>query len=132
VVAAPPQILQILLNLLTNAKRALKESAGPERVLFVRTRRTHEALVTVEIQDTGVGIAPENLTKIFAQGFTTRRTGHGFGLHSGVLAAQQMGGTLCVQSEGPGRGATFILELPLEPAESRVDSTFVTQEKRVA
>ena len=123
VVADKHRILQILLNLLSNAKRALKESAGPERLLFVRTRRTDEGLVTVEIQDSGVGIAPENLTKIFAQGFTTKRGGHGFGLHSGVLAAREMGGTLRVQSEGLGRGATFILELPLEQADdSPVDA----------
>jgi signal transduction histidine kinase len=127
------RILQILLNLLNNAKRALKESAGRERVLFVRMRRTGEGVVAVEIQDTGVGIAPENLTKIFAQGFTTRRGGHGFGLHSGVLAAQEMGGTLRVQSEGLGRGATFILELPLEQADdSPVDAMAAAQEKRVA
>ena len=88
--------------------------------------------MALEIQDTGVGIAPENLTKIFAQGFTTQRNGHGFGLHSGVLAAQEMGGTLRVQSDGLGCGATFILELPLAPADSRVDSKVAVQERRVA
>jgi sensor histidine kinase regulating citrate/malate metabolism len=57
----------------------------------------------------------ENLTRIFAHGFTTRKQGHGFGLHSGALAAKELGGSLTVQSEGPGLGATFILELPLRP-----------------
>lgn len=128
VVADKHRILQILLNLISNAKRALKESAEGERFLFVRTRRTGDGSVAIEVQDTGVGIAPENLTKIFAQGFTTRRGGHGFGLHSGVLAAREMGGTLRVQSNGLGRGATFTLELPLAPAEAR----FAVQEKRVA
>ena len=136
VVADKHRILQILLNLISNAKRALKEKAEGERFLFVRTRRAGKGSVTVEIQDTGVGIAPEHLTKIFAQGFTTRRGGHGFGLHSGVLAAQQMGGTLRVQSEGLGQGATFILELPLVTADSRVEpkveSRVAVQEKRVA
>ena len=131
VVADKHQILQILLNLLNNAKRALKEAAGPERTLVVRTRRTGEAMVSVEVQDSGVGIAPENLTKIFAQGFTTKRGGHGFGLHSGVLTAREMGGTLRVQSEGLGRGATFILELPLAQSDS-ADSKLAAQEKRVA
>jgi two-component system NtrC family sensor kinase len=60
-----------------------------------------------------VGIAPENLTRIFSHGFTTRTDGHGFGLHSAALAAQQMGGRLTAQSDGPGRGATFTLELPV-------------------
>jgi signal transduction histidine kinase len=107
------RILQILLNLLTNAKQSVKEHSGPDRAIYVRTRRLGEDVVTVEIQDTGVGLAPENLTKIFAQGFTTRRDGHGFGLHSGALAARQMGGTLRAASEGIGCGATFTLELPI-------------------
>jgi len=61
------------------------------------------------------GIPAENLMRIFAHGFTTRQHGHGFGLHSGALAAKELGGSLSVQSEGLGRGATFILELPLRP-----------------
>jgi signal transduction histidine kinase len=54
---------------------------------------------------------PENQTRIFAQGFTTRKEGHGFGLHSSALAAREIGGDLTVQSEGLNRGATFTLEL---------------------
>jgi hypothetical protein len=60
-----------------------------------------------------IGLARENLTRIFAHGFATKPHGHGFGLHSGALAAKQMGGTLSVESDGPGRGAVFTLELPL-------------------
>jgi signal transduction histidine kinase len=112
-VADKHRILQILLNLLSNAKQSVKEYSGNERAIYVRTRRLGEDVVTVEIQDTGVGLTAENLTKIFAQGFTTRRDGHGFGLHSGALAARQMGGTLRAVSEGIGYGATFILELPI-------------------
>ena len=59
-----------------------------------------------------MGITPENLPRIFSQGFTTRKDGHGFGLHSGAIAAKELGGSLTVHSEGPGRGATFTLELP--------------------
>ena len=61
-----------------------------------------------------MGLPPENLTRIFGHGFTTKADGHGFGLHSCALAAGQMGGSLRAESEGPGRGATFILELPLK------------------
>ncbi|MBI3415129.1 MAG: ATP-binding protein, partial [Verrucomicrobia bacterium] len=69
-----------------------------------------------------MGIAPENLTKIFQHGFTTKKTGHGFGLHSGANAAREMGGRLSVQSDGPGLGATFRLELPgsAQVAQARV------------
>jgi signal transduction histidine kinase len=70
----------------------------------------------VEVEDNGVGIAAESLTRIFQHGFTTRAGGHGFGLHSSALAAQQVGGTLSVHSAGPGQGARFTLELP-RPAE---------------
>jgi signal transduction histidine kinase len=70
--------------------------------------------VKVSVMDNGVGIAPENLTRIFNHGFTTRKGGHGFGLHSGALAASELGGSLTAHSEGPGRGATFTLELPLQ------------------
>jgi signal transduction histidine kinase len=64
--------------------------------------------------DNGEGIAAENLTRIFAHGFTTKKDGHGFGLHSCVLAAREMGGSLLAASDGPGRGAAFTLVLPLQ------------------
>ncbi|HEY0339678.1 MAG TPA: ATP-binding protein, partial [Steroidobacteraceae bacterium] len=62
-------------------------------------------------------IAPENFARLFVHGFTTRKAGHGFGLHSSALAAQTMGGTLAAHSDGPGRGAIFTLELPMKVAE---------------
>ena len=68
--------------------------------------------VRFTVSDNGVGIPAENLTRIFQHGFTTKRTGHGFGLHSSALAAKEMHGTLAAESAGPGKGATFILELP--------------------
>ena len=64
------------------------------------------------MRDSGVGLDREHLTRIFAHGFTTKRNGHGFGLHSGALAAKQLGGSLWAESDGPGLGASFILELP--------------------
>ena len=69
-------------------------------------------LLRISVTDNGMGIASENLTRIFSHGFTTRRDGHGFGLHSGALAARKMGGALLAHSAGPGKGATFTLELP--------------------
>ena len=69
---------------------------------------------TITISDNGIGISPEHLTRIFAHGFTTKKDGHGFGLHSAVLFAHEMGGVLNVSSDGPGHGATFTLKLPRE------------------
>jgi hypothetical protein len=72
--------------------------------------------VVFVVIDNGVGISQENLTCIFAHGFTTRKDGHGFGLHGSALSAREMGGTLTAHSDGPSRGATFTLEIPLKPA----------------
>ena len=113
------KVLQILVNVIRNAKYACSEAkGGGERRVTVRVRASTSA-VLVAVIDTGVGIPRENLDRIFSYGFTTRAEGHGFGLHSSALAARELGGTLRAESPGPGMGATFTLTLPLaapEPA----------------
>jgi signal transduction histidine kinase len=109
------KVLQILFNLLENAKYACIQSLTPERKVTVQLRQTAAGFVRLTVSDNGVGITPENLTRIFGQGFSTRKDGHGFGLHSSILTAQEMGGNLTAHSEGPGKGATFILEIPVTP-----------------
>jgi len=106
------KVLMILVNLVSNAKYAMDGVPVPERVLTVKLEQLPHEPVRIQVHDNGMGIAPEMLTRIFQYGFTTREEGHGFGLHSSALAAQEMGGSLTVHSEGPGRGATFTLELP--------------------
>jgi ligand-binding sensor domain-containing protein/two-component sensor histidine kinase len=108
------KILQILVNLIANAKHALTESTAKERLLTLTVGTAGEDTIRVAVTDNGIGIPKENLTRIFTHGFTTRPDGHGFGLHSGALAAKEMGGNLSVHSEGRGQGATFTLELPLQ------------------
>ncbi|MFL5353771.1 ATP-binding protein [Archangium sp.] len=110
------KVLMILVNLISNAGYALDEVSRDERRLSVRLERAPEGRVRIVVQDNGVGIAPELHTRIFQYGFTTRQDGNGFGLHSSALAAQELEGSLRVQSEGPGLGATFTLELPFRPA----------------
>ncbi len=110
--AARHTVLEILVNLLSNAQQAVIEHNGPQRQVLVSVK-LYDDKVRVSVKDTGIGLSPENLTRIFAHGFTTKRDGHGFGLHSGALAARQMGGSLRTESEGIGHGATFILELPV-------------------
>lgn len=105
------KVLQILVNLISNAKHALDQRADGRR-LTLRILETSPHSVRMEVADNGTGIAPENLTRIFQHGFTTKKSGHGFGLHSGANAAKEMGGALSVRSDGPGLGATFTLELP--------------------
>jgi signal transduction histidine kinase len=108
------KVLQILINLIRNAKYACEESDNPDKQITVAIGR-HDGRVRISVADNGVGIPPENLTRIFGHGFTTRKNGHGFGLHSGALAAREMGGTLRAHSDGKGRGAIFTLELPAGP-----------------
>jgi signal transduction histidine kinase len=107
------RVMQILVNLIRNAKHACQESERPDRRLTVRLA-SGEGRIKITVADNGVGIPPDNLTRIFNHGFTTRKDGHGFGLHSGALAAKEMGGSLAVQSDGAGLGATFTLDLPCD------------------
>jgi signal transduction histidine kinase len=111
------KVLMILINLVSNAKYALDAVPESERRLTVRLRPPAGDSLRVQVIDNGVGIAPELLTRIFQYGFTTREEGHGFGLHSCALAAQELGGSLTAHSEGPGKGATFTLELPYKPVQ---------------
>lgn len=111
VVADKQKLLQILINLVKNAKDAMLQG-GKQNTLTIRTLLLDDA-VRVEVCDTGVGIHQENLTRIFSHGFTTKADGHGFGLHSCANAAREMGGSLSARSDGLGKGASFILELPL-------------------
>ena len=108
------KLLQILVNLVKNAKDAIREAGGGERKLTFRTRRSAEGRLQIEVTDSGIGIPPENLTRIFSHGFTTKREGHGFGLHSCANAAKELGGSLMAYSDGVGQGATFVLDLPCE------------------
>lgn len=108
------QVLQILVNLLRNAKYAVDDGGRVEKRVILRIDQGQDGkTVRFSVIDNGIGIHPDNLDRIFSHGFTTRRDGHGFGLHSGVLAARQLGGSLTCTSDGPGTGATFILEIPL-------------------
>jgi PAS domain S-box-containing protein len=109
------RVLQILVNLIRNAKYALDDSGRPDRLMTLRIGGDGDGHVKIQVSDNGVGIPPENLTRIFGHGFTTRRNGHGFGLHSSALAVRELGGSIQAQSEGLGKGATFTLLLPHIP-----------------
>jgi signal transduction histidine kinase len=108
------KVLQILVNLVRNAKYACDESGKTDKLLTLRIGPS-ESGVRISVIDNGVGIAAENMHHLFTHGFTTRQSGHGFGLHSGALAAQELGGSLRAESDGLGCGAAFILELPGTP-----------------
>jgi PAS domain S-box-containing protein len=109
------RVLQILVNLIRNAKYALDEAKRQDKIMTVKLGRNGGDHIKIEVIDNGVGIPPENLTRIFGHGFTTRTDGHGFGLHSSAIAIKELGGSLTAHSEGIGKGATFTLLLPEKP-----------------
>lgn len=122
VISDKSRILQILVNVLKNAKEAIKDSTNEnERRITIRIRATADGGAEIVVTDTGVGIEPGNVDRIFAQGHTTRKSGHGFGLHHAATTAGELGGRLTASSEGVGRGAAFTLVLPSDshPTQSR-------------
>ena len=109
------KVFQILVNLISNAKYAM--SGRPDAQMTLRAELNGSGCVKISVADNGVGISSTHLERIFQHGFTTRKDGHGFGLHSSANAARELGGSLKAYSEGPGRGAVFVLELPCAPRE---------------
>ena len=105
------RLIQILLNLLSNARQSMEATEPGRRSLWLRLGADAE-WIRIQVEDTGQGIAPEARGRLFNQGFTTRKEGHGIGLHSSALSARLMGGQLTLDSEGPGRGAIATLVLP--------------------
>ncbi|MGF6113194.1 DAHL domain-containing protein [Pseudomonas frederiksbergensis] len=112
------RLLLILINLISNAKYAMSTVTEQQREMTLSVSVTDHSTLRFSVKDQGEGIVAENLSRIFNHGFTTRKEGHGFGLHSCALAAVEMNGHLNVQSDGPALGAVFTLEIPLELADS--------------
>jgi signal transduction histidine kinase len=107
------KLVNILVNLIKNAKDAMIGMAPGDKKLNISIRG-EEASIVIRFQDAGCGIAPENINKIFSYGFTTKKGGHGFGLHSSANYMKEMGGELRAESDGVGKGAQFILKFPIK------------------
>ena len=114
------KLLQIVINLVSNARHALK-AKGTAGKLTMRIERRDDR-VAIVVDDTGIGISAENLTRVFHHGFTTKKGGHGFGLHSCANAARELGGSIHAESPGPDRGATFTLVLPIDAPQRNHDT----------
>ncbi len=111
------KLMHILINLIQNAKEAMTDSSAEQRGLTISIDSNNEAIF-VRVIDTGEGIIKENTEKIFSYGFSTKKTGHGFGLNSSANYIREMGGRMWAESEGKGKGATFILRFPQEEPET--------------
>ncbi len=111
-IALDPQLFKsALLNLFVNAAQAMPEGGDLLVKLEVDT-----SWLTLSIQDTGVGMAPEHLSKIFSPFFTTKQTGNGLGLAEVQKVVQAHHGWIEVQSE-EGKGTTFTIKIPLKIGE---------------
>lgn len=111
--AEKAKVLQILVNLIRNAKYAVDDGGSADKIITVRVEPGGPGRVRIVVNDNGIGISPDNMSRLFQHGFTTRSNGHGFGLHSARRAAGEMQGVLTAHSDGIGTGATFTLELPV-------------------
>lgn len=112
------KVLQILMNLIRNAQKACDGREDGKQITLRAGSFESGSWIRMEVIDNGMGIPRENLKRLFTHGFTTRKEGHGFGLHSGALMAKELGGRLLAQSGGPGQGARFTLEFPVKPPEN--------------
>jgi signal transduction histidine kinase len=110
------RLLEILVNLVKNAREAMGEVQGQRRLLLAIECDQEAGCARIEVSDSGPGISSADPSSVFQHGFTTKASGHGFGLHSSANAAKELGGSLTVRSPGELGGATFTLELPLIPA----------------
>jgi len=107
------KVVQILVNLISNARHAIQDAGRDKGVITIKVRPQGSDEIAFEIADNGLGIPPENMDRLFQYGFTTRAEGHGFGLHSCSLTAAELRGSLQAASDGTGKGARFMLTLPL-------------------
>ncbi len=112
------KVLQILTNLISNAIYALSGNSQDDKILAIHVKEQKSGQLRIDVCDNGVGIPEENLTRIFEHGFTTKKKGHGFGLHSIALSANELNGSITPHSDGPGKGAVFTVELPFEIQET--------------
>ncbi|MCB0263545.1 MAG: GHKL domain-containing protein, partial [Calditrichaeota bacterium] len=121
------KLIHIIVNLFRNAKDAMKDTPMDEKQIKIRLNRENEHLV-LRFSDSGCGIEPENVERIFNHGFTTKATGHGFGLHSCANYITEMGGRMWVESEGLGKGSTFVLQFPLAAKQGQETPEIIDEE----
>jgi C4-dicarboxylate-specific signal transduction histidine kinase len=107
------KLIQILGNVLSNARHALRDQPAGQQMLTVRIRSIMAESFAIDVEDSGIGIETAVLQRLFEFGFTTKKDGHGFGLHASANLAKELGGELSAHSNGPGRGARFSLRIPL-------------------
>jgi PAS domain S-box-containing protein len=113
------KLQQIFTNLLLNARDAIPDGGA----ITLRTLWGERDTITVEVADTGIGIAPENVARVYDPFFTTKGVGRGTGLGLAISygIVQEHSGHITVES-APGRGTTFRITLPTAHARTRLQA----------
>ncbi len=111
IITQKTKFIHILVNVIKNAVEAMKKSTD-DRIITINMLRDEKKNLVIKISDTGEGIEKSSLTKIFSYGFTTKKEGHGFGLHTCANYMTELGGTIQAESGGPGKGAAFTMTFP--------------------
>ncbi len=106
------KVLEVLTDIIRNGCQAMASSPMKQLVVRAKLIPGPPDSVCLEVEDSGAGIAPGDLTKIFGQGQNSKDGSHGMSLHNGALVAKNLGGALRAHSEGLGHGALFSLDLP--------------------
>jgi signal transduction histidine kinase len=106
------QLQQVILNLLLNATDAMRAITDRPKLLVIRTERAPEDHVRLTVQDTGVGVEPHRVDKLFESFYTTKADGMGIGLSVSRSIIERHHGRLWAQPND-GHGATFVFSIPL-------------------
>ncbi len=122
------KLIHALVNIFKNAKEAMSENDLNQKDLMIKSWQDDEK-VYLSISDNGTGVHSDHLNKIFTHGFSTKKTGHGFGLHSSANYVKEMGGRIKISSDGPGKGTTFTLSFPITKADPKSEKEEVKSEK---
>jgi signal transduction histidine kinase len=119
-------MLQTLVNTLRNSIEAIEERRRVENFngrIEIRAEAMADNRLRLTLSDNGIGFTPEQHASLFRFGYSTKPRGTGFGLPSVVVFAAEAGGRVTLESEGPGRGAHLVLELPMQQGVSGTGST---------
>lgn len=117
------EVLQVLVNLIKNSKQAVRH-LDIDKQSVTAIIEADESWLRFRVADNGIGVSRQNMRKLFSHGFTTKETGHGFGLSASIETARKLGGDLTCRSDGEGMGATFELKLPVA-ADDRMSQSIV-------
>ena len=123
--AQKSKLLQVITNLIKNAKEATEanDALNKEKEIRIETGVYKGKSIYISVHDNGCGISQENLAEVFNHGFTTKETGHGFGLHSSANSMTEMGGSLNASSEGDNMGSCFTISIPIAATNKKVSSS---------